>query len=112
MPARPFANALTLTLLLVVGSAHAQSSIDYFQVVDGDDDGAVSLLEFQEWMSRAFHKMDGNHDRVLDPDEQLIPNAPRISFEELQQRLAVQFDRQDRDHDGRLSAAEYLAPPQ
>lgn len=111
MPARRPERGLWL-LVLLAGSAWAQSPDEYFRRIDRDFDGALSRLEFQDWMSRAFHSMDRNGDRVLDPDEQLIANAPRVTLADLHQRLSVQFDKQDRNADGRLSPAEYLAPPQ
>lgn len=118
MPARR-TDALVIRLtgrLLVVGlsmgSASAQTANDYFQVVDRDGDGRLSLLEFQNWMSRAFHQMDRNHDAILAPDEQLVPNARTVTLTDLHHRLALQFARQDRNHDGWLTATEYLAPPQ
>lgn len=111
MPAPHYVNVFCLAVLFS-GAARAQSPLEYFHVVDRDDDGVLSLPEFQDWMSRAFHKMDSNHDGVLEPQEQLIPNAPRITVAEINQRFEIQFNKQDRNHDGQLSASEYLAPPQ
>jgi Ca2+-binding EF-hand superfamily protein len=62
-------------------------------------------------MSFAFRKMDKNHDDVIEPDEQLVPNAPRLTLDELHERQTAQFKRQDKDHDGFLSEKEFLAPP-
>jgi anionic cell wall polymer biosynthesis LytR-Cps2A-Psr (LCP) family protein len=55
--------------------------------------------------------MDRNGDRVLAPEEQHVPNAQRLTLEELNARQAVQFRRQDKDRDGFLSQQEFLAPP-
>ena len=83
----------------------------YFEVVDTDHDGRVSQEEFLERMTWAFRRMDANNDGVLEPGEQLAPNAPRTTLAELRARLQTQFRRQDRNHDGGLDPAEFLAPP-
>ena len=98
-------------VLLASASAVAQSRSSYFNAVDTDHDGRISLAEFQERMSWAFRQMDRNGDNVLTPDEQLVPNAPTLTLAELHSRLAAQYRRQDRNKDGWLSPAEFLAPP-
>lgn len=103
--------AALLAALSLPASAQAQSRSSYYDAVDTDHDGKVSLAEFQERMSWAFRQMDRNRDEVLSPDEQLVPNAPRVTLAEHRQRLAAQFRRQDKNRDGALSAAEFLAPP-
>jgi len=40
-----------------------------------------------------------------------VPNAKPLTRAELDARLAAQFKRQDRNHDGFLNAAELSAPP-
>lgn len=89
----------------------AQPASDYFDSIDLDHDGRVSLEEFQQRMSWAFRQMDRNGDQVLSPDEQLVPNAPTLTLAELRRRMAEQFRRQDRNKDGWLSQRELLAPP-
>ena len=104
-------------VLLVSGAmadaaaAGADARRDYFAAADRDGDGRLSLAEYQDWMSYAFRRLDRNGDGVLAPEEQVVPNAVRLTIEELHARQAEQFRRQDRDHDGRLSASEFLAPP-
>jgi Ca2+-binding EF-hand superfamily protein len=111
--ARAIAPALlAVALAFASGAAPAQSGADYFSVVDTDGDGRVSLPEFLERMSWAFRKMDANRDDVLEPSEQLVPNAKRITLAEHHARFADQFRRQDRDRDGSLDRREYLSPPQ
>ena len=88
-----------------------ESANRYFQVVDTDGDGRISAVEFLERMTWAFRRMDANADGVLEPEEQLAPNAPRTTLAELRARLQAQFNRQDRNHDGSLDPAEFLAPP-
>ncbi len=91
--------------------AWAQSAGGYFASIDSDHDGRISSAEFQTKMSWAFHQMDRNHDNVLEPQEQLVPNAPRLTLAQHHARLAAQFKRQDKNHDGWLSQEELLAPP-
>ena len=102
---------LCLGALLATAPCIAQSQSSYFDAVDSDHDGRISLPEFQERMSWAFRQMDRNADQVLAPDEQLVPNAPTLTLAELHGRLAAQYRRQDKNKDGSLSAREFLAPP-
>jgi Ca2+-binding EF-hand superfamily protein len=99
-------------LLLSTTSAFGQSRDDFLHRVDSDGDGRVSVSEYQFHMSFAFRQMDRNNDQILEPDEQLIPNAKPLTRVELDARMAAQFRRQDRNHDGYLNAAELSAPPQ
>ena len=105
--------ALALALLLgLPGSALAASGATrYFEVVDTDRDGRISLDEYLDRMTWAFRRMDANADGVLEPHEQLAPDAPRTTLVELRTRLQAQFRRQDRNGDGSLDPAEFLAPP-
>jgi len=102
---------LALALSVTAPPANAQSQSVYFNNADLDDDGRLSLSEFQDWMSYAFKRMDANHDEVLAPSEQLVHNAKAITLAEHHARMAGQFKRQDKDHDGYLSPREFLAPP-
>jgi len=104
--------SIAAALLLLAAPAFAQSRDDYLRRVDSDGDGRVSLAEYQFHMSFAFRQMDRNNDAILEPEEQLVPNAKPLTRAELDARLALQFHRQDRNHDGYLSAAELSAPPQ
>ncbi len=102
--------ALLLALVFAAPCA-AQSSSSYFEAVDLDHDGRISLAEFQERMSWAFRQMDRDGDGLLAPGEQLVPGAPALTIEEHHRRLAAQFRRQDKNRDGWLSKREFLAPP-
>ena len=102
---------LAATLLLAGTSGFAQSRDDFLRRVDSDGDGRVSVSEYQFHMSFAFRQMDRNNDQILEPDEQLVPNAKMMTRAELDARMAAQFRRQDRNHDGYLNAAELSAPP-
>jgi Ca2+-binding EF-hand superfamily protein len=97
--------------VLAAGPAKAQTQSSYFDAVDTDHDGRVSLGEFLERMSWAFEQMDRNRDQVLSPEEQLVPNAPTLTLAEHHRRLTEQFHRQDKNKDGSLSPREFLAPP-
>jgi Ca2+-binding EF-hand superfamily protein len=103
--------SLAAVLLLGAGAGLAQTQGDYFSRIDGNGDGRVSLAEFHEHMGFAFRQMDVNGDGVLEPQEQLVPDAKPITLAEHQQRLTAQFQRQDTNGDGYLSRAELLAPP-
>ena len=92
-------------------SAMAQSAGSYFDTVDTDDDGRISLAEYQDRLSYAFRQMDRNRDGVVEVREQLVPGAPRITIAQLHAQLADQFRRQDKNRDGSLSPREFLAPP-
>jgi Ca2+-binding EF-hand superfamily protein len=91
--------------------AHAQSGASYFDIVDLDHDGRISLEEYIERFSYAFRQMDKNRDGVVEQGEQLVPGAPRLTVQELRTQLTSQFHRQDKNHDGSLSPREFLAPP-
>lgn len=83
----------------------------YFEVVDTDRDGRISLPEYLDRMTWAFRRMDADGNGVLEPEEQLAPNSPRLTRADLEARLQGQFRRQDRNRDGSLDPAEFLAPP-
>jgi Ca2+-binding EF-hand superfamily protein len=91
--------------------AGAQSGASYFDVVDLDHDGRISLPEYIERFSYAFRRMDRNHDQVVDESEQLVAGAPRLTLGQLHAQLEAQYRRQDKNHDGSLSPREFLAPP-
>lgn len=103
--------ALLLCLASFASPASAGSGSRYFDIVDTDRDGRISLAEYQERMSWAFRQMDANRDGILAPSEQLVPDAPTTTLGELRARLERQFHRQDSNKDGWLSAREFLAPP-
>ena len=103
--------ALASLCLLVPALAGAQSGNSYFDVVDLDHDGRISLAEYIERFSYAFRQMDRNHDGVVEESEQEVPGAPRLTLAQLHAQLTEQFHRQDKNHDGSLSPREFLAPP-
>ena len=102
---------LAVAALCACAAAHAQSGQRYFDVVDLDRDGRISLAEYQERFSYAFRQMDRNRDGVVEEAEQEIAGLPRMTLAQLHAQLADQFRRQDKNHDGSLSPREFLAPP-
>lgn len=97
--------------LSAAGTSTAGSGSSYFDVVDTDRNSKITLEEYLDRFTFAFRKMDSNHDSILQPREQLVPNGPTVTLLELKHRLEKQFHRQDKDKDGWLSAREFLAPP-
>ena len=103
-----------IAAMMLAGSAMAASSSAdkrYFDVVDTNHNGRISLDEYQDRFTYAFKRMDANHDGVLEPEEQLIPHGRKVTLESLLKRLNEQFVRQDKDGDGSLRPHEFLAPP-
>ena len=105
------AAAALLALALSATTVRAQSGASYFDIVDLDRDGRISLDEYIERFSYAFRKMDKNRDGVVEESEQIVPGAPRMTLAQLRAQLTEQFRRQDKNHDGTLSPREFLAPP-
>lgn len=100
-------------LFVGAGSAQAQVSAtsDYLQRMDSNGDGRVSLVEYQDWMSYAFDRMDANADGVLQPAELPGGSGKAITREEYRQRIARTFARQDTNGDGFLDTRELASPP-
>ena len=103
--------ALLLAAVFACAPLRAQSGNTYFNVVDLDRDGRISLPEYLERFSYAFRQMDRNRDDVVDEREQLVAGAPRMTLAQLHAQLEAQFRRQDKNRDGTLSPREFLAPP-
>ena len=101
-------------LLVAAGAASAQVTAtgDYLSRMDADGDGKVSLLEYQDWLSYAFDRMDTNRDGLLAPEEQPGGRGKPLTRDAHRARLADTFKRQDRNRDGVLDAKELAAPPQ
>lgn len=101
----------TAGLLPSTAVAQVQATVDYLARMDADQDGRVSLVEYQDWMSYAFDAMDRNHDDVLSAAELPGGRGKQVTRSEHRSRLAAAFARQDRNGDGSLSTAELAAPP-
>ena len=103
---------LFLPLWLAAAGLHAQDSrAAYLGFFDRDGDGRVSVAEYVQYMSRGFARMDANGDHLLEPAELPGGRGDAITLQTYQYNLRRQFHRLDRDHDGRLDAAELTAPP-
>lgn len=85
---------------------------DYLARMDSDQDGRVSLVEYQDWMSYAFDGMDRNADGTLSIDELPGGRGRPVSRTEYRARIADTFNRQDANHNGTLDARELASPPQ
>lgn len=85
---------------------------DYLARMDTDLDGKVSLIEYQQWLSYAFERMDANRDGVLTAEEQPGGRGGVLTLEAHRARVAETFRRQDGNRDGILDARELAAPPQ
>lgn len=109
------AGCMVACLLAATPSATARERGDYFDSIDRNGDGRISLAEFQDYMSRGFRAMDSNGDGILQDHELpagvvLRSGQPR-TLSALLANLEHAFHRMDRDGNGHLSAAELLAPP-
>ena len=94
-----------------MANAQVQRTGDYVSKMDADRDGRVSLAEYQDWLSYAFHGMDRDRNGVLSPAEQPGGRGKPLSLAEHRARIAERFARQDVNRDGFLSAKELAAPP-
>lgn len=91
--------------------AQVTGTRDYLERMDSDQDGRVSLAEYQAWMGYAFEHMDTNGDGLLTAEELPGGTGRTISLAEHRESLAAMFLRQDADGDGFLDATELAAPP-
>ena len=123
MPARSGAGlCVKLQSFAIIGSISGSTCLhdritlqtrgELLQRMDADQDGRVSLAEYQQWLSYAFTRMDANGDSVLSPDELPGGRGKPVSLSDHRQTVAERFARQDRNRDGFLDAQELLAPPQ
>ena len=92
--------------------AQVNGTGDYLSRMDVDQDGCVSLVEYQDWLSYAFDGMDANHDGTLSPAELPGGRGQIITRTQHRDKLAATFKKQDANRDGYLNAKELSAPPQ
>lgn len=114
-PLSALAFCLPALLLPALAAAQVRSTGDYLSRMDGDGDGKVSLVEYQDWLSYGFDAMDKNRNGVLEVDE--FPSSRRsaqsaLTREQHRAQLAETFRKQDRNRDGSLDARELASPPQ
>lgn len=95
----------------VQGKGVPSTARHYMERMDADDDGRVSLAEYQDWMGYAFAAMDRDHDGILAAAELPGGRGQPLTREAHRERLAAGFRRQDRNGDGQLDARELSAPP-
>jgi hypothetical protein len=118
----PRAPGLWLAATLILGFALAtaaradtlvRSPSDYLLSMDRDGDARISLIEYQDHLSRGFLQMDRNGDGMLSADE--LPAGARArrapTLDAHRRALSYTFDRQDVDRSGFLDARELAAPP-
>jgi len=115
-PAQRCAGFFLCALLVAGGALPALAQVhvanDYLSRMDGNRDGRIELVEYQDWLSYAFDAMDRNHDGLLSPGELPGGRGNPLARSEHRARLAAAFARQDRNHDGFLDARELATPPQ
>ncbi len=104
--------ALLVLAISFVQQAVAQSREQYFQAIDTDQSGLVSIAEYQLWMRYAFDRIDTNRNDVIDQEEALVPKMQGVTRTKHQANIAARFHRQDRNHDGQLTSEELTAAPQ
>ena len=102
---------LAVCLAATPAFAQVRASSEYLARMDVDQDGRVSLVEYQDWLSYAFDAMDADHDGTLAPGEQPGGRGKALTRDAHRARLADAFRRQDANRDGTLSATELAAPP-
>lgn len=95
-----------------VAMAQVGASSNYLARMDVDQDGRVSVSEYQDWLSYAFAAMDRDRDGVLTAAEWPGGRGQSVTRAEHRARLAVAFGRQDGNRDGFLDARELAAPLQ
>jgi len=99
---RPEANRAYLTIVGRMAIAHR---VQAFKNMDENKDGKVSLAEYRG-PTRAFARVDVNHDGVITPEE------AKTAFQASVGRFVVasRFKTLDANHDGKISAAEFKGP--
>ena len=112
-----FMRVAVMGLLSIAGCAlpalaQVHVADDYLARMDGNRDGRIGLVEYQDWLSYAFDAMDRNRDGLLSPAELPGGRGNPLARSEHRARLAAAFARQDRNHDGFLDARELATPPQ
>ena len=77
-------------------------------LVDANDDGAVSAAEAAAWHEGMFNAMDANNDGVLDIDEFVAAAGQNRGYRQ-QEKRAERFREIDGDNDGNVTQAEFMA---
>jgi hypothetical protein len=104
--------AIALALCPLLAGAQVTATTQYLERMDTNGDSRVDLVEYQDWMSYAFDRMDADADGVLQPAELPGGKGKPVDRAEYRARIVQTFNRQDRNGDGVLDARELAAPPQ
>jgi len=99
------------TLSLGVANAQVRDTSAYLTRMDANHDGVVQLVEYQDWLSDTFDRMDRDRDGTLSRDELPGGRGQPVTRVEWRARLETRFRAQDTNRDGVLSARELSAPP-
>ncbi|MGO9468408.1 MAG: EF-hand domain-containing protein [Isosphaeraceae bacterium] len=99
---RPEARRAYLTIVGLMAIDQRKSA---FKAMDENKDGNVSLSEYRG-PTRAFARIDVNHDGVITPEE--AKHAFQASVDHFV--VAIRFKALDTNHDGKISAAEFKGP--
>jgi len=95
----------TRAYLTIVGRMAIEQRINAFKDMDENKDGNISLAEYRG-PTRAFARIDVNHDGVITPAE--AKNAFQASVGRFV--IASRFRELDTNHDGMISATEFKGP--
>jgi len=95
----------TRAYLTIVGGMAIAQRVNAFKNMDENKDGKISLAEYRG-PTRAFARIDVNHDGVITADE--AKNAFQASVGRFV--IASRFRAIDQNHDGMISAAEFKGP--
>ncbi len=85
--------------VLPAGAAEENRASRWFQKVDADANGAITLREFLKKRGQQFTRLDLNRDGSLSPTEYTITESSARWFSKL-----------DLNHDGGIRFDEYLSP--
>jgi len=95
----------TRAYLTIVGGMAIAQRVHAFKTMDENKDGKISLAEYKG-PTRAFARIDVNHDGVITPEE--AKNAFQASVGRFV--IASRFRTLDQNHDGMISATEFKGP--
>lgn len=91
---------LTVFVFLLILTVNVFSQPDAFEKADKNNDGYISIKEYDAAVISKFHEYDLNKDGVIDKNEF---NVPKDSG------AAIEFEFMDRNKDGRLNMEEFKA---
>lgn len=109
MRSMPFAVlALAVVTPATIGaSAPSSRLIEQLHAADANHDGVVTRAEYAAWRTAQWQRMDRNGDGFFTRDD--LPAMLRDRWDS--QRIAKLREDFDRNHDGRISRAEFVNGP-